>query len=294
MARIVGGNPNGEFRGKLGGLIFSRNKGGQYAKAYAMPVDANTAAQIANRVNFAQAISAFHSLNAADKGGWNIFAGAYFSSKARGNVPGLHSGANAFVSLRNTLLNMARTQTLLTGLKISVNGTPATAEAQADVIINSIAPVTPMQGVLGDGSYSITNHAADFSVTSQVIKVTLGVSWNASPSFPTPDPSTSSILIDGGGKKVGFAVYASNLLVQQGVSVSNPDIVLVGNTGIIDDYTTSSVVTSLLEIEFERTLDFAGYKNPVVANGIYRLQTYMFNSEGQVVKVGESTIAVGS
>lgn len=290
MAVIVGGSPLGELRGKMGGLIFSRNKGGQYVKAYAMPIDPASSAQINARTAFAQAISAFHTMNPTDKAGWQAFASAYFSSKNRGNVPGLHSGVNAFVGLRNISINMLRMQTDLADLVIEINGTPATLPAQGTPVISNIAPILPLQGVLDNGNYSIVG-VTDMSFDSGtgVSTFTFQTAWNSSPSAPTPTASTGSIFSDGEGQSVGFAVYASNLLAQAGTFVNNPDLILLGSTGIITSYTTPSVITNEVKVDLIGTADYTGYMNALVSSGTYRLQLYMYNTFGQIIKIGEFT-----
>jgi hypothetical protein len=148
-----------------------------------------------------------------------------------------------------------------------------------------------MVGVL-DG-YSIGSiQALEFDTSTTIIRLAFTTIWNATPSAPTPAPSTSSILKDGNGKDVGFAVYMSNLVPQEGVFVANPDIVLLGNTGLISDYTTASVVTADVELEFKSVPDFGGYRNAPQSGGVYRLQAYMYNTEGQILKIGEATIAI--
>lgn len=290
MARIIGGNPLGFFSGKMGGVVFAHNKGGQYVRQFVMPVDTKSSAQIASRTVFGQAVSAFHSLDPGVKSAWNVFAASYFNSKNRGNVPGLHSGVNAFVSLRNILLNMDRTKTVEADLDITINATPATAVAQDTIVINNSAPVTPMTGVLDSGNYSIIGmNSVSYNSSVSQITVQFGVAWNATPSAPSPVASTSSILTDGQGKKAGFAVYASNLIPQEGVFVQNPDIILLGNTGLIDDYTTASVVTNQVELTMNYIGSAGVAKNQIISGGTYRFQLYMFNSDGQIIKVGETT-----
>lgn len=289
MARIVGGNPNGEFRGKLGGWVFSRNKSGQIARAYAMPIDPSTVAQIQARARFGQAVSAFHSLSPSDKAAWNSFAASYFSSKSRGNVPGVHSGVNAFVSLRNVLLNVSANVAPLAGLDITVNSVPATAVSQETIVLPSFAPSAPMQGVLDSGAYSFG--VIDANMTAGRIVIDMAIIPNGSgpgPGPTPPAPSISSILTDGDGRKVGFAVYASSPLVQAGTFVQNPDIVLLGTTGVIDDYTTASVVTNSLQIEFDLTATQSKFKTDFSSNLPAEVSVWMFNNEGQMIRLSSN------
>lgn len=53
MAIIIPGSMAQEARGKVGGIVFSRNKGGQYVKGFAAPTNPNTSLQSAVRSTFA-------------------------------------------------------------------------------------------------------------------------------------------------------------------------------------------------------------------------------------------------
>jgi hypothetical protein len=289
MARIVGGNPLGEFRGKLGGLVYSRNKAGQYARSYAKPVDPRTQAQITARQAFAQAVSGFHTLTPMLKSGWNSFASQYFTSKNRGNVPGIHSGVNAFVSLRNTLINMQRTIALETPV-VLVNEVAAIGVTMQNIFLNSIAPQSVMEGVLAGGNYIIGSSSASFEVELNEISVELNLIPQGTPSNPNPGPTGNSVLTDGNGKSVGFAAYISNKLNQAGTFVNNPDIILLGNTGLFLDYVvTIPTVPNKIEITFPTQILQANYKNDF-QSGQFKVGLFMYNSEGQVIQLSSTHI----
>lgn len=61
----------GEMRGKLGGSVFSRNKGGPYVRAHAIPTNPNTARQqvVRNWVGYLASYWA-STLSAAERAGW--------------------------------------------------------------------------------------------------------------------------------------------------------------------------------------------------------------------------------
>jgi len=290
MARILG-NLFGELRGKMGGLVFSRNKAGQFVRQYVKPVDANTPAQVDARAAFAQAGSAFHSLDPSDKQAWNVFAASYFTSKRLGNVPSIHSGVNAFISLRSTMINMSRTQSQAGDLAIKVNNVAATAITQSTITAPLAAPVSPMVASLDFGSYSISDViSVNYDVNTQIASFSFNIIYNSTPTAPAGTPTTSTIFTDEAGAGYGFAVYASNLLVQKGTFVANPGIVLLGNTGLIEGYTmTLASVPAIVEMSFTSAQDFSNYRKAVIQGGEYRFTLYMYNSQGQTIKIGENT-----
>jgi hypothetical protein len=69
MARVrsVGGF---QFSGAIGGVVFCRRAGGVYARAYVVPRDPKTPAQIDRRRDFGEAVAAWRQLPDADKEQW--------------------------------------------------------------------------------------------------------------------------------------------------------------------------------------------------------------------------------
>jgi hypothetical protein len=294
MARIVGGNPMGELRGKLGSNVFSRNKSGQIVRGYAMPTNPSTEAQIRARSAFAQAISGFHTLNAGNKAGWNAFAASYFNSKKRGNVPGIHSGVNAFVSLRNVALNMARCADLdEDNYTIQVNGSVAVTVATPLVPVPQIlAPPGPMEAVLGEGKIVINNviQIGWLPTGAGQLNVNLSVTSTGAGPTPGPFPSAENIFVDGTGQPVGFAVYASNQLVQAGVYVNNPDLVLVGATGLLNGTiaapATIAEISVVVDSAFVNDSNLGEYKTGYEVDQQAELSLWMYNAQGQIMRLG--------
>lgn len=293
MARILGGNPNGEFRGKLGGLVFSRNKAGQYARSYAVPVDPKTVAQINARSMFSQSISGFHTLLPSEKSAWNTFASSYFTSKNRGNVPGLHSGVNAFVALHNTLLNVSRLQTTVSDLAISINANPVTVISQAPIVLTQNAPMYTMSGVFAHGDLAYSGILGiEMNTTTGIFTFEFGL-VGVSPGPGVPGPTISdSIFSDGNGNQTGINIYASSMIIQDGVYVPSPSLVLIGSTGIIDSYTTTPVEVTSAKVEGSLVDLSSGYKSGFPIDSKVELSAYLFNSYGQQIKLGSMVIQI--
>ena len=102
MARVIG-NPFGEFRGKLTGSVYSRNKAGAVARAYVIPTNRGTVAQQKARARMAAASGGYQYLTGAQVGGWNAFAKEMYNPvNGRSGVE--YSGANAYMGLRVSAL----------------------------------------------------------------------------------------------------------------------------------------------------------------------------------------------
>jgi hypothetical protein len=100
--RIIG-NPFGEFRGKLTGTVYSRNKAGAVARAYVIPSNRNTVAQQKGRARLAAASGGYKYLSGAQVGAWNAFAKESYSP-VNGRVGVSYTGANAYMGLRVSAL----------------------------------------------------------------------------------------------------------------------------------------------------------------------------------------------
>jgi hypothetical protein len=293
MARILG-SVFGEMRGKMGGLVFARNARGPYVRAYAIPVNPNTDAQAQARNTFATSIGSWHTLTDVQKSLWHEYASNYFSSKTKGNLAGGHTGANAFMSLRNVLNNMARKTIDVGDLEIGINGTPVTVPTQASVILPTVPPAQPFQPILGRGNYAIVDMTATSFDTSLKGSITLNLVYTggSGPSPTPPDPTSDNLFEDANESSLGVAIYASNPLAQSSQFVQNPNILLVSATGLITGYTTTPAVPATVEIGFDGGV-FTGYQRTEYLEGqSVRLDAYLYNSYGETSRIGSSIIEV--
>lgn len=293
MARIVGGNPQGEFRGKLGGLVYSRNRSGQIARSYARPLNRNSAAQVKARAAFAQAIVAYHLLNPQQKLAWQIYGAQYFTSVNRGNLAGAHSGINAFVSLRNTLLNIQNNMDL--GPGIDVNGVPVVGPiVQSPINFVNEAPNTPFMGKLAN--YGISNaELIGYSISTGVASIKLGlIQEGFIPGTGTAGASTSSILTDGHNNYVGVMAKISASAPQQNVFPTAQDGLILASSGLIEQYTTPSVISN--EIVFNLHPGINTYSSkymPQVAQSVFA-SVWLYNSKGEQMRIGGNWVQIST
>jgi len=111
MARVI--FLNAELSGKLGGSVYSRNKGGSYVRTWARPTNPRTSAQLGVRSAFADASTAWNQLDDTKKASWNFYAVSYYKPK-KGRPGTTYSGFQSFVGLRNSMQQAQRLKRLCT------------------------------------------------------------------------------------------------------------------------------------------------------------------------------------
>lgn len=74
MANIKFGNGWADARGKVGGVIYSKNKGGSYARNYTKPTNPRTPSQVRQRNRFSYVSSNWRLLTEQDRNAWNYAA----------------------------------------------------------------------------------------------------------------------------------------------------------------------------------------------------------------------------
>jgi len=100
-------NVFGEFSGKMGGVVWSRNRGGAYIRKYVTPLNPSSEKQMKQRYVFGINAQRYSVVDDELKPLWNTYANTVF-------VPlvgtGKGTGINAFVSLNTTIdvYNMRR------------------------------------------------------------------------------------------------------------------------------------------------------------------------------------------
>lgn len=133
------GNPNGEYRGKLAGIVFSRNKSGAIARSYVKPTQKNSTGQVKARNRLGASSQAFKNLLATQAKNWEFFAKNLFNPKV-GLNSGQFSGANAYTALKTSATNGAE---IGQEASFEQNSLPIDAGATfADFVPVNDAPIT--------------------------------------------------------------------------------------------------------------------------------------------------------
>lgn len=106
MAKINFGTVVSDARGKIGGVVMSKNKSGAYVRTKVTPVNPRSPAQQAARANFADLAQAWSgTLTASERAAWTSFAQTFPRTNIFGNSLILN-GLNMYVSLNAVLLQI--------------------------------------------------------------------------------------------------------------------------------------------------------------------------------------------
>jgi hypothetical protein len=173
MGKLIG-NPFGEIRGKVGGVVFSRNKHGPIVRAYVKPVQANSVAQTNQRARFASLPTVYKSLTQAQKRLWSSYAVNGFIARHTTNK-GRFTGQNAFVSINMLLSQVNDSMNAITMKQYGVPLDPLKLHQSSFVIPQLIIPVSQVSAftirkatptlILQDQKWQVTKVTKDFGVT---------------------------------------------------------------------------------------------------------------------------------
>jgi len=105
MALVKFGGGIIEMRGSIAGTVFSRNKGGNYARAKTTPINPNTGLQVAVRAALAELTVIWSStLTTAQRTAWNLYAASVQVINKIGESVNI-SGFNHFIRSNVEFLN---------------------------------------------------------------------------------------------------------------------------------------------------------------------------------------------
>lgn len=194
MAKIKLGAFITEIAGKVGGTVFSRNKGGAYAKNRVMPSNPRTTAQQNIRGFFGAMAQQWRALTQAQRESWNELAGTFSLNNSLGDAIRL-SGIALFQKLNGNLRSLGNAPILnapmLAGTdpitintwEIESDGTDITTNIAVAALATSVpdtefavfatAPVSPGVSNLNN-RFRLIGHFADLTTL------------NASDSLQTP------------------------------------------------------------------------------------------------------------
>jgi hypothetical protein len=108
MAKVNFGEMVNDARGKIAGIVFSKNKSGAYTRTKVTPANPRTVAQQAVRANFANLSQQWSgTLTAAQRSAWTSYAVTFPRRDIFGNSLTLN-GLNMFVALNAVLLQIGQ------------------------------------------------------------------------------------------------------------------------------------------------------------------------------------------
>ena len=227
MAKVTHGPLISDARCKVGGIIFSRGRGGPYSRAFVVPINPNTNDQQYVRGCFQDMMLRWQTaLTDIQRQGWDSFAHQFpVSNPISGKRP--LAGVQAFLRMNQRSYNRTgvwmddppvdQAVTHLTWCEINQNQTgpdvltiTASATPQVDEYILVLATVPISAGILNFRRNLRFVTAFDSTVT---YPVDLWTPWNAKNWYkPLPPPPTyyHPVLIV--GKRVGIQCFVTNTL----------------------------------------------------------------------------------
>lgn len=151
MAKIKFGMMMTDARGKLGGQVFSKNRGGAYIRTKVTPSNPQTQAQAQVRSNLATLSSGWNSLTAAQIAQWNGSVDDWTSTDVFGDIK-KPTGKNLYVKLNVNLLNSGQPAMATPPAKIEL---PALVDIAVNVITATGNIDITSLPVFADGKYQI-------------------------------------------------------------------------------------------------------------------------------------------
>lgn len=130
MAKIKFGAIGVEMRNKMGGSVFSKNRGGNYVRNKVSPVQPRTSYQQNQKANLANNSSQWRGLTAAQMATWNTGTAAFPYTDVFGDVKTL-SGQQLYVQLNNRLVAAGQARITSCPSPVSVPQAKLTAAAAA-------------------------------------------------------------------------------------------------------------------------------------------------------------------
>lgn len=203
----------GQLSGKLGGVVFSRNAGGDYVRAGVTGVNPQTQAQLRARNAFASVTTLFRTLTSMQKTLWQEFADNWYSPRSGGNT-GQFSAYNAFIALRSTVQQSIRLKKSYT---LEINQTAVLADTTQ--ITFTPMPETPLAIGLAPAYMDVTTESHALSLMNAQVDIE-----GQTRIFLQVGDGTGKELenfVDEYGNNLGFAVYITNGNPSDNMSYAN-------------------------------------------------------------------------
>lgn len=125
MAKIKFGMMMTDARGKLGGQVFSKNRGGAYVRTKVTPSNPRSLAQMESRSDLGVTSSAWNGLTNEFRASWNSAVDEFKRTDIFGDLK-TPSGKNLFVRLNKNLLGVGKQIIESAPVKLEIPATSAT------------------------------------------------------------------------------------------------------------------------------------------------------------------------
>lgn len=292
MAKILGGGVFGQMSGKLGSLVFARNRGGNYVRSFVKPIDPMTVAQLNARNNFGISASNYHSLDPTLKTAWKEFALNTFNPKT--GTQGVPSGFNAYTALLNstlfykepTSIVMKNPTTALTGTEniFGFSNVPPANQVQANFYSSSSVAIPFNLNNIGP---LIIENVEDNYNLACVIDLNLQIGGITT-------PGNLSTFSDAVENDFGFFIYASNAVKQPGMFIQNPNLQLIATLPGLKTITTPAAAANILKLEFTNDLEAGNYHTLGQIGEYIQLTIFQVSTTGMMNRIGTQIVEIQS
>lgn len=277
----------GSISGKLNATVFAFNRAGFYIRAFRMPVNPSTTAQLTNRGIFAAAVTSWHTLTDHYKGLWNTYASAFFKSK--NPVTGMnYTGYNSYVSLKNAADN----------LFLKAQDATITAPADATFTPGEYAssfnpPASAQQSTILDFQSNVLGlvfNNVSYSIGDAELTVDFTLIGNGGAGIGEVGPSFVTGVED---EKVGIAFYGSLPGTQNNQFVNNPELHLITATkpiGLLEDWTTATNLAFTIPLCPQTTDRKLGYAE----QDLIQIKAFLVSARGAMAYIGAAKTRVSA
>ena len=203
MAKIKFGMMMTDARGKLGGQVFSKNKGGAYVRTKVTPANPQTASQTTARSLFGAISQAWSALTAAQITAWNQAVESWKTTDIFGDLLA-PTGKELHQRLNNQLQTVGGSAITSPPAKVALPDSPLTAV----VIAVGAATLTPTGNYTTTGTYVQLFATAPLTAGTSFVKNRLRVIYQVdAASFVAADAYTAYVA------KFGAPVALDNVYV---------------------------------------------------------------------------------
>jgi hypothetical protein len=190
MARILFGNMVADARGKVGGIVYSRNTGGAYARQKVSPVQPRTPAQLNQRGRLTEVSKAWDALTNAQRQAWKDFSVGYkkrdvFGLQKQRTAQQMYMFlnlsliSNGFATLSNPPSNLFVDGLLSIGLANTTSGVVSSVAVTAAGTNYTAPPTVGFSG--GGGSGAAATASLNPTTVASIGVTTPGTGYSTAP-----------------------------------------------------------------------------------------------------------------
>jgi len=214
-------------RGKIGGHVFSKNRGGSYMRTKVTPTNPQTIHQAAVRNRLTQFSQGWRGLTQAQRDAWNAAVGNFAKTDVFGDIK-QPTGLNLFVKLNSNLDLIGVAAILLPPLPSEVEAVLTISAASA--VTGSVFDVAYTPTPVPVGTTFVLEATAQVSPGKNFLKNEFRVLTTIAAASTSPEDIAAAYVARFGslieGQKVGVRMYPVNAVTgQKGQALSTTVII---------------------------------------------------------------------